>query len=55
MHVVLMKCSFSYRFSHLEYVVKEVNRLIHSEPVHFINIPEAAQVTVVFGLSPWWL
>ncbi|KAL5457677.1 hypothetical protein EMCRGX_G034963 [Ephydatia muelleri] len=31
------------RFSHLEYVVKEVNRLIHSEPVNFINIPEAAQ------------
>eukprot|EP00731_Ephydatia_muelleri_P032323 Em0023g830a len=34
-------------FSHLEYVVKEVNRLIHSEPVNFINIPEAAQMNSV--------
>ena len=36
--------SSSNRFSNLEFVVKEVTRLIHSEPVNFINIPEAAEV-----------
>ena len=47
--------SSPHRFSHLEFVVKEVTRLIHSEPVNFINIPEAAQVMSGF-VSLWvWM
>ena len=32
------------RFKNLDAVSKEVNRLVHSNPVAFVDIPDAAQV-----------
>lgn len=38
------KILFYFRFKTIEAVTKELNRLIQTNPVAFIDIPEASQV-----------
>jgi hypothetical protein len=38
------------RFKNLDAVSKEVNRLVHSNPVAFVDIPDAAQVGLMYSI-----
>ena len=42
------------RFRNQDVVAKEVTRLIHSDPVSFIEIPDAAQVYDMWATQNSW-